>query len=148
MSETRFQFLTTCIRFDDMTTQEERKKQDKFAPIRELWDNFLGCCKGMYVPHENLIVDKQLLGFHRRCYFRVYITFKPTKYGIKLILLVDNNSKYLLGAELYLGKQALIPQGNLSLGHYYTKHLTMLYHNTNRNITMDKWFTSIPLACG
>ncbi|OAF63519.1 hypothetical protein A3Q56_08773, partial [Intoshia linei] len=34
MSYNRFLFLSGCIRFDDMHTREQRKKNDRLAPIR------------------------------------------------------------------------------------------------------------------
>lgn len=34
MSRERFDFLLNCLRFDDKSTRDERKAQDKFAPIR------------------------------------------------------------------------------------------------------------------
>ncbi|XP_066962208.1 piggyBac transposable element-derived protein 4-like [Macrobrachium rosenbergii] len=97
MSEARFKFLIRCLRFDDLETQEARKKDDKFAPVREVWGFFNRNCGRLYVPHENLTVDEQLLGFRGRCPFRMYIPIKPAKYGIKLVLINDSKTKYLLG---------------------------------------------------
>ncbi|GLD46315.1 piggyBac transposable element-derived protein 4-like protein [Lates japonicus] len=146
MSEGRFSFLLACLRFDDPDTRQERQAMDKFAPIRKIWDIFIDNCKKLYVPGENITVDKQLLAFRGRCPFRMYIPNKPAKYGIKLVLANDVHSKYLLEGIPYLGKQVTQPQGGQSLGHYFTKELTKQYHQTNRNVTTDNWFTSVPLA--
>ncbi|XP_066973191.1 piggyBac transposable element-derived protein 4-like [Macrobrachium rosenbergii] len=97
MSEARFKFLIRCLRFVDLETREARKKDDKFAPMREVWGFFIRNCGRLYVPHENLTVDEQLLGFRGRCPFRMYIPNKPAKYGIKLVLINDSKTKYLLG---------------------------------------------------
>lgn len=104
MSEEPFTFLVSCLRFDDKETREQRRLTDRFAAIRKIWDIFIDKCRKMYTPHEHLTVDEQLLGFRGHCQFRMYILSKPTKYGIKLVLINDN--KYLLGAIPYLGKQA------------------------------------------
>lgn len=146
MSEARFKFLIRCLRFDDAETREARKKDDKFAPVREVWDIFIRNCGRLYVPHVNLTVDEQLLGFRGRCPFRMYIPNKPAKYGIKLVLINDSKTKYLLGGIPYLGKEMVEDRGNLQLGHYYTKELTRPYHGSNRNVTTDNWFTSVPLV--
>ena len=66
--------------------------RDKVTPIRKIWDIFVEKC--MY--GENSTVDEQLLEF--RDPFRMYIPNKPTKYGIKIVLINDNDSKNLLGA--------------------------------------------------
>lgn len=146
MSQGRFEFLLNCLRFDDLNTRQQRQQDDKLAPIREIWDIFIRNCGKMYMPHVNLTVDEQLLAFRGRCPFRMCIPNKPAKYGIKLLLVNDNKSKYLLGAIPYLGKQTTRPQENISLGHYFTKELTRPYHKTNRNVTTDNWFTSVPLV--
>ena len=146
MSEARFTFLINSLRFDDPETREARRDVDKFAPIRELWDMFIKNCEQMYVPNFNLTVDEQLLAFRGRCPFKIYIPNKPAKYGIKIVLICDNNSKYLLGAIPYLGKGGTVAMDGVNLGHHLTRELTRPYHQTNRNVTTDNWFSSVPLA--
>ncbi|XP_068233522.1 uncharacterized protein [Palaemon carinicauda] len=34
----------------------------------------------------------------------------------------------------------------VNLGHHLTRELTRPYHQTNRNVTTDNWFPSVPLA--
>lgn len=145
MSEARFNFLLFCLRFDDVTTREERRTTDKFAPIRDVWDTFMTHCEENYTPHENLTVDEQLLAFRGKCPFRMYIQNKPAKYGIKIVMVNDVASKYMLKGIPYLGKHGTTPRLGLQLGHQFTKDLTQAYRNTNRNITTDNWFTSVPL---
>lgn len=146
MSEARFRFLIRCLRCDDPETRQARREDDKFAAVREIWDIFIEKCGKLYVPHENLTVDEQLLGFRGRCGFRMYIPNKPAKYGLKLVFINDSESKYLLGGIPYLGKQGTQPRGNLTLGHQFTRELTRPYHGTHRNVTTDNWFTSVPLV--
>ncbi|KAK3892600.1 hypothetical protein Pcinc_003576 [Petrolisthes cinctipes] len=146
MSSTRFEFLVECLRFDNPDTREERRKTDKFAPIRSLWERFIRRSGQLYVPGEYLTIDEQLLSFRGRCGFRMYIPNKPAKYGLKLVLCCDAQTKYLVGGILYAGKQEPPPQGNLSLGHYYVRELMRPYFESNRNVTVDNWFTSIPLT--
>ncbi|XP_068210904.1 uncharacterized protein [Palaemon carinicauda] len=145
MSEVRFNFLLYCLRFDDMGTREQRRATDKFAPVREMWDMFMANCEDNYTPHENLTVDEQLLAFRGKCPFRMYIPNKPAKYGIKIVMVNDVQSKYLLKAIPYLGKAGTTTRHGLTLGHMFTKDLTSRYQNTNRNVTTDNWFTSVPL---
>lgn len=44
MSEQRFGYLTSCIRFDDRITRTERQYKDNFAPIRDVWEKFEKNC--------------------------------------------------------------------------------------------------------
>lgn len=57
----------------------------------------------------------------------------------------DVNSKYMLSGIPYLGKQETRARDGQNLGHSFTKELTERFHNTNRNVTTDNWFTSVPL---
>ena len=68
------------------------------------------------------------------------------KYGIKIILIYDNNSKYLLGAILYLGEGGTVAVDGINLGHHLTHELTRPYHQTNCHGTTDNWFSSVPLV--
>ncbi|KAK3874622.1 hypothetical protein Pcinc_020442 [Petrolisthes cinctipes] len=146
MSEDRFSFLISCLRFDDKDTREERRQTDRFAPIRKICYIFIEKFGKMYFPKETLTVDEQLLEFRGNCPFRMYIRSKPTKYGIKLDLINDSNSKYLIGGIPYLGKRGTRLQDGITLGHELTKELTMPYHHTKRNVTIDNWLSSVPLS--
>ena len=146
MSEARFRFLIRCLKFDDSDERQSRRVTDKFAAVREIRDLFIEKCGKLYVPRENRTVDEQLLAFRGRCPFRMYIPNKPAKYGIKLVLLNDSASKYLLGGIPYLGKQETQENGNLSLGHHFTLELMKPYHGSQRSVTTDNWFTSVPLV--
>ncbi|KAK8400974.1 hypothetical protein O3P69_002632 [Scylla paramamosain] len=131
--------------FDDIATREQRRATDKFAPVREMWDMFMANCEDNYTPHENLTVDEQLLALRGKSPFRMYIPNKPAKYGIKIVMVNDVQSKYLLQAIPYLGKAGTTTRHGLTLGHMFTKELTSRYQNTNKNVTTDNRFTSVPL---
>lgn len=144
MSNERFDFLISCLRFDDKSTRQQRRQADVYAPFRDLWNLFIAACQENYKPGSYLTIDEQLLGFRGRCPFRIYIPNKPNKYGIKIVMVVDNSTKYMVDAEPYLG--SCTKTDGLPLGEYFVKKLTRTVHGTNRNITMDNWFTSVPLA--
>ncbi|KAL7645266.1 UNVERIFIED_CONTAM: hypothetical protein RMT77_003652 [Armadillidium vulgare] len=147
MSEGRFSFLISCLRFDDPTTRDDRKKTDPFAEIRTILDIFIGNCEKMYTLSENLTIDEQLLAFKGKCPFRMYIPNKPAKYGIKLKFCTDNKSKNLVRVLPCLGKKGTKSEDpKIGLGHHFTKYLTKPHHHSNRNVTTDNWFTFVDLV--
>lgn len=140
----RFEFLLDNLRFDDKTTRVERRQLDRFAPIREIWNEFILNCNRSYKPGSYITIDEQLLAFRGRCPFRMYIPSKPAKYGMKIVMCCDVRTKYMFAAEPYIGKDT--DTNGVPLGEYYVKKLTESLHGSNRNITMDNWFTSVNLA--
>ncbi|XP_068224544.1 piggyBac transposable element-derived protein 4-like, partial [Palaemon carinicauda] len=144
MSECRFAFIQRALRFDSIATREERVTHDKFAPIRNLWDQVIANCIANYEPSGHLTVDEQLLGFRGRCRFRMYIPNKPAKYGIKLVMACDADTFYMCNAIPYLGKGTT--NTSTPLGEYFTLELTRPFRKAGRIVTTDNWFTSLPLA--
>lgn len=58
-------------------------------------------------------------------------------------MLCDSKTKYMINAMPYVGKVEI--NGD-SLGSYYVKGLSETLWGSNRNVTIDNWFTSVPLA--
>lgn len=75
----------------------------------------------------------------------MYIPNKPNKYGIKLVMMCDNSTKYMLNAIPYLGKGTVT--NNQPVADYFVQKLVgPTISGSNRNVTMDNWFSNIPLA--
>lgn len=146
MSFNRFLFITRCIRFDNKNTRPERQVIDKLAAVREFTDMMNNNFMSNYSASENVTLDEQLPAFRGRFCAVVYMPNKPTKYGIKHYALVDSKTFYLLKFEIYAGVQPdgpyQVPNDTLSL----VKRMIEPISGTARNVTMDNWFTSIPLA--
>lgn len=146
MSEKRFHLLIRCIRFDDKSTRSDRRKLDNLAPIRELFDSFVKRCYESYSPGVNVTLDEMLEAFRGKCKFRQYISNKPDKYGVKIYALVDSRTFYTLNMEIYAGKQ---PDGPFVVDNSVNsvvKRLIKPIDGTGRNVTMDNFYTNVPLA--
>lgn len=107
----------------------QRQATHKFALVRDVWDMFMACCEDNYAPHENLTIDDQLLPFRGKCPFRMYIPTKPAKCGIKIFMVNDVKSKYMLKGIPYLEKQGTPGRYGLQFGHMFTKDYTPLPPN-------------------
>lgn len=143
MSIKRFEFLIRCIRFDSRETRIERQEAgDKMAPVSEIWQLFLQNCRTHYKPGSYTTIDEQLVPFRGNCPFRMFIPNKPNKYGIKNIMMCDSSTKYMIDCITYAGR-GTAPPGSSS--EFYVDRLVQTIKNTNRNVTFDNWFTTIPL---
>ena len=105
LTRNRFQEISVNIRFDDIHTRLERCFQSKLYKIDEIFNLFRKNIKRALDPGSNLCVDETLYSYRGRCPFKQYIPSKPAKYGIKLWSIVDNQTKYLLDALVYQGKE-------------------------------------------
>ena len=60
MSRNKFQFILRYIRFDDKNSRTIRRRTDKFAAIRELWNSVMDNCQKSYFPHADVTIDELL----------------------------------------------------------------------------------------
>ncbi|XP_058836768.1 piggyBac transposable element-derived protein 4 [Topomyia yanbarensis] len=146
MALKRFGSILRYIRFDDKNTRSIRRLQDKFAPIRDVFNLIVHNLKKYYSPSENLTVDEQLVPFRGRCSFKQYIPSKPDKYGMKIFWLCDAKTAYPLNANMYLGRERTGSARQTNIAQTVVSELCQPYYRTGRNITMDNFFTSHELA--
>jgi hypothetical protein len=143
MSMNRFEDIRSNMRFDDRKTRKDRKTEmGKLAPIKKIFDIFIGNLRTAYEPHTELTLDEQLFGFRGRCSFTQYIASKPERRGIKIFWLCDGVNGYALNGKIYTGKEGNTVTRNLAAK--VTQELVLPYHNTFRVITMDNYFTNLP----
>lgn len=135
-----------AIRFDDRQTRESRFElsQDKFEPIREIFDAVNVSFLQNYTPGTHITVDERMVGFRGRCGFRVYMKSKPDRYGMKLWVASDVETSYLLNIQPYLGKVGPFPE--IGQGERVVKDLIAPFYGSNRGVTTDNFFTTVPLA--
>lgn len=70
MSLPHFNFLLLSIRFDDILSRNERKKLDRLAPVREMFEHLVNNFQKYYSPGNMMTLDKKLEAFRGRCPFR------------------------------------------------------------------------------
>ena len=137
----RFEQLVANLRFD---SREDRNTDDKFAPFRRMWEQFVENCRKCYVVSAFVTVDKQLIPFRGCCSFKQYMPSKPDKYGMKLFLLCDCLTGNTFNRKPYFGRQG--NQRNVGLASDGVKILSSPLHFSEINITTDNSFTSSQLA--
>ncbi|CAF2798515.1 unnamed protein product [Rotaria sp. Silwood2] len=81
----------------------------------------------------------------KKCPFRQFIPQKPDKYGLKFWLCVDVQSCYVLNAFPYIGRQPNQAR-QTQIGTGVVLELLRPLYGSNRNVTIDNFFTSIQLA--
>jgi len=144
MSAQRFDLLLTSLAFDSPYEGQEKHKDDLFAPVRDMWEEFLDKCASLYDPGPYVSMGDMVLNFPGLCPFRTFSTATGYKHGVKIYALCDAETKYLISAAPYLGKH--MDTNGDSMADYFIKKLIPPIMGTNRNISMSNWFTSMPMA--
>jgi len=144
MARDRFLQIMKYLRFDVKSTRSLRLQEDKFALVSTMWKDFVDNCQRCYNPNTNLTVDEQLLSTKSRCPFQQYMANKPDKFGIKLWMLVDNETKYFVNGFPYLGRDP--ERRTTNLGTHVVMKLMSPFFNNGHNVTTDNFFTSLELA--
>ncbi|KAJ4430773.1 hypothetical protein ANN_19364 [Periplaneta americana] len=144
MSRIRFGELLSLIRFDDKQTRTERRKQDMFCPIREVFYKIDELFVKYYIPSAHLTIDEMLSLFRGRCPFKVFMKDKPGKYGILIRMLSDVHTRYILKMEVYAGKDEGPAEERTAKA--VVRRLVKPLEGTGRNVTTDRYYTSIELA--
>ena len=84
MSRDYFLKILKYLRFDDKPNRvRSGPDADKFALIRQAFENFTNQCQKKYTRKFLLTVDKQLMPLKSRCSFVTFMPNKPGKYGVK-----------------------------------------------------------------
>ncbi len=100
MSEHRIHYLLSCLHFDDQETRKERIRDNSFTPIRQIWGKFITNRMRYYSTSQNLTIDEQLLIFRSNCRFKVYIPNELAKYGLKVVMMNDARTSYMINEQL------------------------------------------------
>src|SRR5699024_2083513 len=95
--------IARFLRFDDHQTTQERRRSNRYEPIREMTELFIANCKKVYNPSAQLCIDEQLMPFTGKCSFSVFIKSKPDKEGLKWWLMCDVATLFMCNLQLYLG---------------------------------------------
>lgn len=83
-----------------MESRPDSRQHVNLAAIKSVFDHY----PKMFVLHEALTIDEQLVAYQGNCPFRQYVPTKPKgKYGIKLWLFSDVKTTYVDNAEVYTG---------------------------------------------
>ncbi|XP_019736039.1 LOW QUALITY PROTEIN: piggyBac transposable element-derived protein 4-like [Hippocampus comes] len=144
MSHRRFMEINRMLRFDTASKQSPQPNHaNKLSPISDLWSSWNFRLEKMFNVGRDVCVDEQLISFRGRCSFKQYMPSKPAKYGIKIWAVCDARTSYAWKLEIYTGK----PPGGTREHNVGMRVMLGLTDSLEGHIiTMDNFFTSVPLA--
>ena len=151
MSLRRFQKINAHLCMDDPATRAERWTADRFAACRELFEKFKNNCLKHVVAEEMVSLDETLYPTRNLVKFRQYNRSKPAKYGLLFRSVNATTYPFTYTTIVYAGRPVGEPGPHYVTGledAVKTLLTDMKTKNsiTGRNVTMDRLYTSVPLA--
>ncbi|XP_050982427.1 uncharacterized protein wu:fj13e08 isoform X2 [Labeo rohita] len=145
MSVRRYQDLHRFLQFDNKKTRMAREASDHMAAFRNVWDLFMINCRKRFIPQDCVTVGEQFVPFQGRCKFVQHLPSCPTKSGIKIFWMCDAEVPYAIDGVIHAGRQ---PGEETEENHAENAVLRLSngLQQKGLNITMDSYFTSVPLA--
>jgi len=101
----------------------------------------------VFIPHQELSLDETLLRAFGRIKFKVRIVSKAARYGIKLYVLTDARTAFVLRVVVYTGQSTYNQsdtESNLKTVQVVQK-LCENYRGSFRTVYVDRFYTSVDL---
>lgn len=128
----------TYLRFDYKSDRIERRANDKWAPIRDIFETINASWSRYHTPRSFLTVYEHLVGFRgiqNMCLWSLTSIF---------VLTITHSTPWQ--PSQVLEKKIYAPRpGNIGLGSQIVIDLTRKYFGSGHNITKDSHFTSYDL---
>jgi len=142
MRRDRYMEILKNLHFNDNETATGKDYNHKIEPILSKLNLQF---KSSLVPFKNLCIDESLVKFKGRLGIKQYIPNKRSRFGIKLFLLCDCETGYVLKLLVYTGSQTQLRENSPSdIGKSGQIVYTLMqeYLSKGHTLYVDDWYTS------
>lgn len=144
MSRNRFQTILRMLHFTD---NAEQIRGDSFHKLRGVFEKIKTTFAHKFSPFQQLVIDVSLVLFKGRLLFKQFIKSKSHRFGIKLFLLCDCETGYILDFIVYTGEQTEIElYQDLGVSGSVVTTLIQPYLDKGHSLFTDNWYTSPVLS--
>ncbi|UYV68901.1 hypothetical protein LAZ67_6001555 [Cordylochernes scorpioides] len=124
MSRDRFFLILSVLHFSDNKTQIPGYKLHKLKPVV---DHVKSAYKYAFKPFQDVCIDESLVLFKGRLGFKQYIPSKRKRFGIKLFVLCDVETKYILDFIVYVLEME--QKSKIQIWEYHRQLLQLCYNH-------------------
>ncbi|KAG8239803.1 hypothetical protein J437_LFUL019419 [Ladona fulva] len=100
MSRDRYLTILRMLHFSDNNIPNSG---DRLHKIRPVVDYLRATFRNTLVPFQNLCIDESLMLFKGRLFFKQYIPSKRNRFGVKIFVICDCETGYILDFIVYTG---------------------------------------------
>jgi hypothetical protein len=119
---------------------------DPVHKVKDVMDYILKRSKKLFSPGEEcLSLDETLIRAFGRIKFKVRIISKSARYGIKIYVVTDARTSYVLQVIVYTGKNTNETEDGMKKTVQVVTKLLEDYMGTNRHVFVDRFYTSLEL---
>ena len=142
MSRDHFQNILGYLHLND-SSQQKKHGEDGYDPlykVRPLLDHFSAVFPFYYQPAQHISIDEMMTGTRCRIAFLQYMPKKPTRFGIKVWVLAEAKTGYVLDFQVYTG--ATKDESSKGLAYRVVNDLIQKYQGKNHLLYVDNFYTS------
>ena len=145
LTSDRYFEILKYLHFSNRTTEDS---SDRLTKLRVIWDICRNRFSSLLVPGEKVSIDESLVLYKGRLVFKQFIPSKRSRFGMKIFLILDERTKFILNMILYTGSghQLKYNSNNFGYGGAIALELLEPYLDQNRVVYMDNYFTGPILA--
>ncbi|XP_071580675.1 piggyBac transposable element-derived protein 4-like [Temnothorax nylanderi] len=114
--------------------------------IKPIIDHLQNKFSAALIPGKNLCIDESLLLWKGRLRFKQYIPLKRNRFGIKVFLIVDCKTGFILGFIVYTGGDTDYQKFGMGITGDIVAHFLQPYFYKGHVMYVDNWYTSPTLA--
>lgn len=121
---------------------------DPAYKVAEMKDYMEDRYRALFIPGQQLSLDETLVRAFGRIKFKVRIVTKAARYGIKIYVLTDAATAYVLKVIIYTGKSTYFPEADgvtKMKTVQIVERLVEPFVGTHRTIYVDRFYTSLDL---
>ncbi|XP_071052962.1 piggyBac transposable element-derived protein 4-like [Onthophagus taurus] len=140
MKRDRFKFIMRILHFRNNNEQSS----DRLRKISSMTTVLKEILPKNFTPYQNLCIDESLLLFKGRLLFKQYIPSKRSRFGIKMFIISDCKTGYILDFIIYSGSTTEITSNNPELGKSGQIVLMLMnnYLHKGHCLYVDNWYSS------
>lgn len=140
MSRNRYTTILGLLSFSAPNTVSSNILKDLLPILKHVKKTF----KCSFTPYRDLCVDESIMPFKGYISIKQYIPNKRNRFGIKLFILCDVKTRYIIDFIIYCGArtQIIVDPENLGLTGGVVTTLLQDLMQANRRVYMDNWYSS------
>lgn len=140
MSQDRFFLLLRVIHF---CNNENQPENDRLFKIRLVMDRLKQKFSDVFTPFQNLCIDESLMLWKGRLVFKQYIPSKRHRFGVKLFILCDVETCFVMNFIVYTGKNTeIVMNDEAGISGSVVTTLMAPFLDKGHQLFIDNWYTS------